>query len=227
MEDPSDCGAYRNRYVVVANRLTGEIIFRPPENEEVPGLVKDLVKWVNSDEAKELDTILVAGVAHYEFVRIHPFVDGNGRTARVLASLILYLRGFDTKQFFCIDDYYDSDRPAYYRALQGVDQKTQDLTYWLKYFAEGVAVSINAVKERVVRHSSEKLRKAERGQIALTERQMQIVEFINTAGKITSGDIQKMFKISRQAAHKEIKTMMELGVIKSQGVGRATYYVLD
>ena len=56
---------------------------------------------------------------------------------------------------------------------------------------------------------------------------MQMVEFINTAGKITSGDIQKMFKISRQAAHKEITALMELGVIKSQGVGRATYYVLD
>ena len=126
-----------------------------------------------------------------------------------------------------IDDYYDSDRPAYYRALQSVDQKTLDLTDWLEYFAEGVAVSIDAVKERVVRLSSERLRKAKRGQIALTERQMQMVEFINITGKITSGDIQRMFKISRQAAHKEIKTLMELGVIKSQGVGRATYYVLD
>ena len=56
---------------------------------------------------------------------------------------------------------------------------------------------------------------------------MQMVEFINTTGKITSGDIQKMFKIFRQAAHKELKALMELGVIKSQGVGRATYYVLD
>ena len=52
-------------------------------------------------------------------------------------------------------------------------------------------------------------------------------KIINTAGKITSGDIQKMFKISRQAAHKELKALMELGVIKSQGEGRATYYVLD
>ena len=84
---------------------------------------------MNSNEAKEFDPILVAGVAHYEW--IHPFVDGNGRTGRALATLILYLRGFDTKQFFCIDDYYDSDRPAYYRALQSVDQRNLDLTDWL------------------------------------------------------------------------------------------------
>jgi predicted HTH transcriptional regulator len=111
--------------------------------------------------------------------------------------------------------------------LQSVDQKTPELTDWLEYFAEGVAVSIDAVKERVVRLSSERLRKAKRGQIALTERQMQMVEIINTTGKITSGGIQKMFKISWQAAHKELKALMELGVIKTQGVGKGTYYVLD
>ena len=227
LEDPSDCGTYRNHYVVVGNRLTGEIIFRPPENEEVPGLVKDLVEWVNSDEAKELDPILVASIAHYEFVRIHPFVDGNGRTARVLATLILYLRGFDTKQFFCIDDYYDSDRPAYYRALQSVDQKTLDLTDWLEYFAEGVAVSIDAVKERVVRLSSERLRKAKRGQIALTERQMQMVEFINRNGKIAVGDVSRMFKITRQASLKEIAKLVELEVVKMRGKGRGAHYVLS
>lgn len=88
LENPTDCGAYRNRYVVVGNRLTGEIIFRPPENEEVPRMVKDLVDWLNTNEAEELDPILVAGIAYYEFVRIHPFVDGNGRTARTLATLI-------------------------------------------------------------------------------------------------------------------------------------------
>ena len=60
------------------------------------------------------DPVIEAGIVHYEFVRIHPFVDGNDRAARVLATLILYLRGFDTKQLFCLDDYYDSDRRSYY-----------------------------------------------------------------------------------------------------------------
>jgi len=134
LDDPGDCGVYRGRYVVVANRLTGEVFFRPPKNEDVPRLIEDLVKWINSKKAKELDPVIEAGIAHYEFVRIHPFVDGNGRATRVLATLILYLCGFDTKQFFCLDDYYDSDRQSYYRALQSVDQKTLDLTTWLEYF---------------------------------------------------------------------------------------------
>jgi Fic family protein len=226
LENPSDYGVYRNRYVVVANRLTGEVFFRPPSNDEVPGLIRALLDWLNSSEAKALDPIIEAGIIHYEFVRIHPFVDGNGRTARVLATLKLFLRGFDTKQFFCLDDYYDSDRQAYYKALQSVDQKTLDLTNWLEYFVEGVKVSTAAVKERVIRLSSERLRRTKKGQIALTERQMKIVEFINQNGKITNKDARAIFKISHQAAHKEITKLVKLDVIKPIGKGRSLAYQL-
>lgn len=224
LEDPSDCGVYRNRYVVVANRLTGEVFFRPPSNEDVPSLVGDLIKWLNSSEANALDPVLGAGIGHYEFVRIHPFVDGNGRTGRVLATLILYLRGFDAKQFFCLDDYYDSERPAYYRALQSVDQEKLDLTNWLEYFVEGVNVSIAAVKERVIRLSSERLRRTKEGQIALTERQMRIIEFINQNGKIANRDVREMFEISSQAAHKELSKLVQLNVLESVGKGRSLAY---
>jgi Fic family protein len=227
LDNPSDCGVYRNRYVVVANRITGEIIFRPPPNNEVPRLIQYLVEWVNSAEKKALDPIIEAGIAHYEFVRIHPFIDGNGRTARVLATLIFYLRGFDAKQFFCLDDYYDSSRQAYYQALKNVNQTTLDLTHWLEYFVEGVNVSIVAVKERVVRLSSERLRRTRKGQIALTERQMKIVEFINNNGKITNRDVRSMFYISPQASHKEMMKLVKLEVIKPVGKGRSLSYQLE
>lgn len=226
LENPKDCGVYRNRYVVVANRVTREIIYRPPKNKDVPKMVKDLVEWMNSEEAKGIDPIIEAGITHYEFVRIHPFIDGNGRTARVLATLILYKRGFDTKQFFCLDEYYDSDRPAYYKALENVNQATRDLTLWLEYFAEGVNISMEAVKERVIRLSSERLRKTRKGQVALTDRQMRIVEFINQNGRITNQNVRKMFKISDRAALKEIRKLVDLKVLKSQGKGRSLYYVL-
>lgn len=226
LENSADCGVYRNRYVVVANRFTREVIFRPPSNENVPMLIKELIEWLNSEESKELDPVIEAGISHYEFVRIHPFIDGNGRTSRVLASLILFLRGFDIKQFFCLDDYYDSNRPEYYKALQSVDPETIDLTKWLEYFVEGVNVSINTVKEKVIRLSSERLRKTKKGQIALTERQMQIVEFINQNEKIAISDVSKMFKITRQAALKEISKLVDLKVVKLIGRGRNAHYIL-
>jgi len=153
-------------------------------------------------------------------------VNGKGRTAKVLATLILCIREFDIKRFFALDDYYDSDRRAYYSALKSVNQKTLDLTQWLEYFTEGVKVSILRVRERVLQLSIEKRKQKKRGQIALTERQMKIIEFIQRNGKITSGDIQRTFGISRQAAHKEIKKLIELEIIEQKGSGKVVYYVL-
>jgi Fic family protein len=139
--------------------------------------------------------------------------------------LILYQRGFDAKQFFCLDDYYDSDRQTYYQVLRSVDQRTLDLTNWLEYLVEGVKVSISAVKERVIRLSSERLRRTKKGQIALTERQMRIIEHINLNEKITNQEVRKMFKISNRAALDEINKLLKLEVLKPQGKGRGLHYV--
>ena len=226
LDNPKDSGTYRSRQVYVGNRFTGKVIFMPPKTEEVPRLLHALVAWLNSADAKELEPVLVAGIAHYEFVRIHPFVDGNGRTARALAALILLLRGFDIKRFFALDDYYDSDRTAYYAALQKVNQKNLDLTKWLEYFTDGVAVSVNAVKEKILRLSSEKLRRDKKGQIALTEKQMQIIEMLNEKGRFTNRDLRNMFKISNRGAMDEIKKLLQLGVIKTEGKGRSVHYLL-
>lgn len=226
LENPADSGVYRNRQVIIGNRLTGLITFRPPDTKEVPILMKEFVKWLNSKDASETNPLLTAGISHYEFVRIHPFIDGNGRAARALASFILYLRGFDTKRFFALDDYYDSDRPSYYKALQSVDSKTIDITEWLEYFAYGVALQIEKVKERVLSLSRDLKRKQLKGQIALTERQMRIVERINNYGNITNKTIREMFKLSDEGALKEIKKLLSLGVIRSEGRGRNVRYLL-
>jgi len=230
LEDTQDCGVYRcerNKYVVVGNRLTGEISFRPPLNKNLPLLMKDYVQWLNSSEARNLDPIVMAGIAHYEFVRIHPFVDGNGRAARVIAALTLHIRGFDTKQFFCLDDYYDMNRNDYYQALKTVDPNKRDITKWLEYFVEGVAVSIASVREKVARLSSERIHTKNKGQIALTERQMRIVEHINKNGRITINEMTLMFKITRQASLKEIDRMIKLEIVKREGKARASCYVMQ
>ena len=113
-EDKSGC--YRKVPVAVVNAY-GRVIFQPPPENRVANLMKDFVLWLNSVQAQELYPVLLSGISHYEFVRIHPFVDGNGRTARALSTLILYLKGFDTKRFFALDDYYNENRGKYYAAL--------------------------------------------------------------------------------------------------------------
>jgi len=226
LENPEHEGRYRELQVCVGNRITGEIIFMPPSPEKVPALMGEFVTWLNSNDSSQINPVLIAGISHYEFVRIHPFVDGNGRTARALATLILYLKEFDIKKFFALDDYYDSDRLAYYRVLNSIDQKTLDLTEWIEYFTDGVLLSLTKVKEKVLQLSLEKHKKDSKGQLALTEKQIKVIEHMLLNGRITSGEIQKMFKISRPAAYKEIKKLIEQNLIEPKGTGRAIYYVI-
>ncbi len=224
LEDPADEGVFRNRQVVVANSKTGRIIFSPPPTGAVPGLVDEFLEWMSSPSSAELEPVIEAGLIHYELVRIHPFIDGNGRTARVMASLVFYRRGFDLKRFFALDDYYDQDRRGYYAALQSVNPDTLDLTAWLEYFTEGVAVSIKAVKDKVQAISKGIKTVRERGQISLNERQMKIVEKIVSQDKITIAEVAKDFGITRQAALKEMDKLIDLNVIELRGKGRASYY---
>ena len=115
------------------------------------------------------------GVTHYRIARIHPFINGNGRTARTMATLTLYKRVFDLKRFFALDDYYGHDRRSYYVALRCVDPATLDLTGWLEYFTDGMGVSIKEVLDRVLGLSKDVKFLKERGQIALAEGQMRIL----------------------------------------------------
>lgn len=97
-------GHYRKVRVFVGNPKTGKITYTPPEPEEVSLLTRSLLEWLNSEEAFDLLPAVQAGIAHYELARVHPFLDGNGRAARALSTLILTKRGFDTKKFFALEE---------------------------------------------------------------------------------------------------------------------------
>jgi len=222
-EDES--GYYRKVPVAVVNGY-GKVVFQPPPKNRVLHLMKDFTLWLNSDQAHELYPVLLSGISHYEFVRIHPFVDGNGRTARALATLILYLRGFDTKRFFALDDYYNEDRGRYYDALQKVDQKTLDITLWLEYFCEGVAVSMGRVKDAVLELSFDRRAKEKKGQIFLNEKQRKILKHLQTNLRITTKEYQNIFNVSERTARGHLNELVNLELIKPVGPAKGRYYVL-
>jgi Fic family protein len=230
MQNATDSGEFRNRQVFVGKRIFDGTTFKevveymPPKTEEVPQFVREFIDWLNLDKAWEINPVLLAGIVHYEIARIHPFIDGNGRTARLFATLILYLSGFDHRRIFALDDYYDRDRQAYYAALKTAQQSNGDITQWLEYFTDGVAYSVKEAKDAVLKVGSKK--KSGQTQIALTPKQMKIVEYININGKVTNKDLQGLFNISAQAVHKELTKLVDLKLIKSVGEGRALHYIL-
>lgn len=139
-------GSYRQVQNYVANSKTGDIIYMPPSSGDVPALMQELVAWLNTPS--EIHPVLVSGIAQFQLVHIHPFIDGNGRTSRLLSTLCLYRAGYDFKRLFTISEYYDRNRIAFYTALQGVRDTDMDLTGWLDYFVTGLATQLEEVKER-------------------------------------------------------------------------------
>src|ERR1700686_5261704 len=109
-------GEYRRIQNYVANSVTKEIIYTPPPPQDVAPRMAEFVAWLNSGH--DVHPILVAGIAQFQLVHIHPFLDGNGRTARLLSMLCLYRKGYDFKRLFTLSEYYDRDRSSYYRAIQ-------------------------------------------------------------------------------------------------------------
>ncbi len=218
-------GEFRKIQNYVVNNITKEIIYTPPPASEVPILMLELVDWLRSDEAKQLSPILKAGIAHFQLVDIHPFLDGNGRTARALANLILYHAAYDIKKLFSLEEYYDENPSDYYDALQSV-RITGILTTWLEYFTAGIATEMQKIKELVLTHSRDRAIRDKIGQVTLSERQLTILAYVENHGRITNRELQAIANLSHASAHKELMILVESGVLVKKGKARGTHYVL-
>ncbi len=216
-------GKFRNMQVYVGNTKTGQVSFVPPKPEEIKNQLDEFLNWLNSEN--KIHPVLEAGITHYEMARIHPFVDGNGRMARFIATWVLVNRDFDIKRFFALDDYYNSDRKNYYEALKTVDRETVNITKWLEYFVEGVAISTETTKKKVLMLSGGK-KKTDKGQITLTERQIKIIEHINRHGQITNREVQNILNVKRQVATKELAKLTVQKVVKKIGSFKDAKYIL-
>lgn len=227
--DPEKCGVFRVNPVVIRNSHTGEVSFRPPAADVVPSLIGDFLAFINSTTDEDIHPILKSGIVHYEFVRIHPFADGNGRVGRCLSTLILYQEGYDIRKFFSLEEYFDRNAQDYYRALQSVGNKEGDLTEWLEYFVEGLAIELSKVRERVERISIDGKLKEKLGgaPLLLTERQLKIIEYIQATGYLQNNAFKQLFPfVSEDTVLNELKSLISAGLVKKVGKTKAAKYVI-
>ena len=225
--DGGKSGNFRNTGVVVKNSLTGEITFRPPPAVEVEYQIDDFLMWFNKLFKDEVHPVLKAGVVHYELVRIHPYVDGNGRVARSMATLSLFMDNYDIKKFFSLEEYYDRDAERYYEALKSAEGG--NLTDWLEYFSVGLAIELNRIKEKIQRLSTDLHFKEKLGgkQVFLTERQIAIIEYIQRAGFLQNSAFSDLFpKISEDTILRDIQDLIKKGIIRKEGKTKAARYIL-
>ncbi len=219
---------YRDGQNVIRNSADRTIVYMPPEAEDVPVLMAEMVAWVNKEIKKaELPAPLIAAIAHYQFATIHPYYDGNGRTARLLATLLLHWEGYGLKGIYSLDAYYAQDLEAYYDALSigpshnyYVGRKETSITGFLEYFCLGVADSFAKVRLKAQQA-------AQKGNIDqssllrnLTARQRKALTLFSHSRTITTIELAEQLKLSLRTINVLCKNWLEEGFIEIENPSR-------
>ena len=215
-------GEYRKIQNYVLNSATGETVYTPPPAYDVPMLMSELVAWLNGPG--DVHPVLVSGAAQFQLVHIHPFLDGNGRTSRLLSTLCLYRQGYDFKRLFTISEYYDRDRAAFYGAIQGVRDRKMDMTGWLEYFVAGLSTQLAEVKghgERAIRHGALAV------EYGVSERQAAAVAHVIENGRLTIQDYEALCPdTTRRTLQRDLKALAERGLLAAEGATNRLLYKL-
>ncbi len=215
-------GEYRRVQNFVVNSATGEPVYTPPPAGDVASLMAELVEWLNAKT--EIHPVLVSGIAQFQLVHIHPFLDGNGRSSRLLSTLCLYRAGYDFKRLFTISEYYDRDRKAFYAAIQGVRDQDMDLTGWLDFFVDGLSTQLDEVKERGERVIA---RDVLARQHSLNPRQTAAIGFALQQGSLTIQDFEQLCPgINRRSLQRDLKAMLDKGLLVAEGATNQLVYRL-
>lgn len=222
-------GTYRTVQVILRDVLTGAVVHRPAPAVEVPYLMTDFFDWLNAVPTSDLHPVLKAGIIHYAIVNIHPFTEGNGRVSRALATLVLLNEGYDIRKLFSLEEYYDKNVGAYYFAIKTADQNPDhDLTNWLEYFVEGVAIEFNRVKNSVQHLSLDLRLKAQAGQqIFLNERQIKIIEHIENIGYLSNQEFGNLLPmVSEDTVLRDLKDLIQKKIVRKKGHTKAARYMM-
>jgi Fic family protein len=216
-------GKIRNKEVVVgkykkkAAGISLEIKHNPPFHKaaEIEQALKELVNWAQKEA--DIPSLIKVGIFHHQFVFIHPFIDGNGRTCRLLTALLFLKHGYAVNKYFVLDDYYDVDRFLYSDKLHSAD--FGDKTEWLEYFTDGVKYSLQSALAKVKQAVIEAPMASR-----LSKKEQEVFELLRERGEFTSGELSEKLKVSRQQAHHLLWALVEKGYAEKMGKTKASYY---
>jgi len=225
--EKKDLGAFRDSGVFVGHRTQTEIVVKhnPPFHtaKEIENALTELFDWVMGDDPTH--PLIKAGIMHHQFVYIHPFLDGNGRIARILTAYYLLLKHYEVTKFFILDDYYDIDRHLYSDTLHLADNG--DETDWLAYFLEGIAHSLQAAIARINELKNTRFEEVTgEKRVLVTAREEEVLQIVLNKKAVKTTDVQKELEVSRQQAHSLLSSLVKKDILQKFGKTKTSYYKL-
>lgn len=188
---------YRDGQNVIRDSATGGIVYLPPEASDVPGLMAALVEWINMElERRELPAPIVAAIAHYQYATVHPYYDENGRTARLMTTLVLHRAGYGLKGIYSLEEHYVLDLQGYYDALAvgashnyNLGRAEAEITGFIDYFCRSMADAFSAVRAQAARAARSDDRDVSPLLRQLDPRQRRVLELYRDRGVATTADL--------------------------------------
>ena len=206
------------------SRMSGEVIYTPPVGQEL--LIRKLDNWATfMHEATDIDPLVRMAVQHYQFEAIHPFVDGNGRTGRILNILFLVKHGLLDSPILYLSRYIIQNKAAYYRLLQKVTHE-QDWTSWILFILDGVEETCNWTTDKIksIRELMEHTAEFVHGQLPKTY-SWELVELLFRQPYCRIGNLVDAGIAKRQTASVYLKQLCDIGVLNEVKSGRETLFV--
>jgi Fic family protein len=211
---------YRDGQNVIRNAADSRIVYLPPEAKDVAPLMQALVQWIENQETV-LPYPLIAAIAHYQFATIHPYYDGNGRTARLLTTFILHRGGYDLKGLFSLEEYYARNLQAYYDAISVgpshnyyMGRAESDITQWIEYFCDGMADSFERVQQQALLAEHRKEPDQSAALRELDGKQRKALDLFQKQQTITSRDIASLFGFEPRTAANLCRKWAESGFLQ-------------
>lgn len=204
-----------------------KVHFEAPEAERLPDEMNAFFDWFNA--ASSTDPVLKAAVAHFWFVTIHPFEDGNGRIARAIADLSLARADGTSERYYSMSAQIEAERNQYYDSLKKCQCGSLDITRWLDWFLECLGRSIDGAQETL----AAVLRKAriwgDINKTPVNERQRQVINRLlgDFEGHLNTSKYARLAKCSTDTALRDIRELLDRRIlIQNPGAGRSTSYRL-
>ena len=222
------CGKLRQNPVYIENQ-DHQVLYTAIDAEKIKDALAELLDWVKNSQFN-VHPVIIAAVIHFRIAAIHPFADGNGRTARALTTLFLALNQYDCDGALVLDSFYASDRKTYYNILQllnGKDYTTSiksDITPWLEYFTDGFLTSLHVLDAEIRMIN---LAVTGKKAAALDRESQDIISYISKFGEISIAEAEEILpELSRRSIQRRLKQLVDSGYIELVGETREAKYIL-
>ena len=227
LDNPEDAGRFRtNDKVVVADMVEGDIIYTPPSFQEIPEFVESLCNFFNNDNPRTFIHPIIRGIiVHFMLAFMHPFVDGNGRTARALFYWYMLKEGYKLTEYMSISRVIAKSKTNYEKAFRYVENDGNDMGYFVAYNLGALEKSFQQLRDYIQRKQREK-RAASSFMMAgnINQRQALILQRLKEEPDtiFTVKDVQEQFSVSSMTARKDLSDLVRQNYMTEIALNRVT-----